>query len=221
MKHRQQHNLLLHRGWTKACEEVNNKYICNTRSGRAREGWSWGEMSEQYVSVVTLLKVTEMPGHPTRRGESNHAVSVSATHIAWWVYSVGNKHSETEARPTSAVHRGGVKSSLRGSAFVFISDECAFNNGGEGEPRGAAAARCLTARWVGGWWRESTLKIHSYSVNISQRWGGGAWTNGWRPALDALWQELARPAGLRSGRGNLLASRRTSVTPPSSKGGAK
>lgn len=33
-------------------------------------------MSEQYVSMVTLLKVTEMPGHPARRGESNRAQSL-------------------------------------------------------------------------------------------------------------------------------------------------
>lgn len=35
-----------------------------------------GKMREQYVSTVTPLKVTEMPGHPARRGESNHTASV-------------------------------------------------------------------------------------------------------------------------------------------------
>lgn len=68
------------------CEAANNKYVWKMRSegGREgeREGRIGGEMSEQYVSVATLLKVTEMPGHPARRGESNHAVSVRAPHIA-------------------------------------------------------------------------------------------------------------------------------------------
>lgn len=63
-------------------EAVNNKYGDRGARARAREGCIGGEMSEQYVSVVTLLKVTEMPGHPARRGESNHAVSVRAPGVA-------------------------------------------------------------------------------------------------------------------------------------------
>lgn len=67
------------------CEAANNKHLWNTRSEgaseRAREGGIGGEVSERYVSVVTLGKVTEMPGHPARRGESNHAVSARAPRI--------------------------------------------------------------------------------------------------------------------------------------------
>lgn len=53
-----------------------------------------GKMREQYVSMITPLKVTEMPGHPARRENQTAAPESALQHRA-------NTHGAAAEAPTA------------------------------------------------------------------------------------------------------------------------
>lgn len=59
-----------------------------------------GGRGEGYVSTVTPLKVTEMPGHAAQRGESNHATP--APRSTRRVYDVTQTHTRSPDRRDGA-----------------------------------------------------------------------------------------------------------------------
>lgn len=84
--------------WIMWGNKICMKHGDHARDGGAGRGGTMGKW-EQYVSMVTPLKVTEMPGHPAWRGESNHTATVwerLASHVDFTT-SQNYTHSESRA----------------------------------------------------------------------------------------------------------------------------